>query len=246
MRVLTSKVLGHKIPVFFHDSKFPAKDLLREFFAKDHSPAVVVDLSEDDLLHSDWLRSYHDECFVHVVLFSSVEVVLAFAEEVPELTWTPAFLLLLNLNTSEDADHLLPHRALNHSPFLTLLQARVTRGAFRFDVHTYNVFGDKIDYIGHAYPDFSQLRFGDVFPDRFDSFHGVNLHLASWADDFPYLVPQDALEETTGIGIYMLQEIGSRLNFTYTVYEMPEDQWWGDFSNGSWRGMIGELWRGEK
>lgn len=247
MRVLISTVLRHKIPVFFHDSTPVATDLLQKFFAReDHFPAVVADLSADDLLSPDWLRSYNDECYVHVILFSSIEVVRAFAEQLPELTWTPALLLLLNLNTSVSADLLLPHRAFNHSPFLTLLQAAVTRGVFRFDIHTYNIFGDDIDYIGHTYPDFSRLQFGDVFPDRFESFHGVNLHLASWADDFPYLVPQDTLEETTGIGIYMLREIGSKLNFTYTVYQTPEDHWWGDFTNGSWRGMIGELWRREK
>lgn len=248
LRVLMSTVLEQRIPVLFHDSEPLATDLLQEFLAKEEGqfPAVVIDLSRDDLLQSEWLRRYNDECFVHVVLFSSVEIVNAFAEELPELIWTPAFLLLLNLNPGQSAAHLLTHRTLNHSPFLTLLQPDVTRGSFRFNILTYNPFGDKVDFTGHTYPDFSRLQFVDVFPDRFGSFHGVNLQLASWADDFPYLVPQDTLEETTGIAIYMLKEIGSKLNFTYTVYQTPEDHWWGDFFNGSWRGMIGELWRREK
>ncbi|XP_063869819.1 glutamate receptor ionotropic, delta-2-like [Scylla paramamosain] len=44
----------------------------------------------------------------------------------------------------------------------------------------------------------------------------------------------------------MLNDIGTIYNFTYEIYVKPEDGMWGDLSNGTWRGMIGEVKREER
>ncbi len=40
--------------------------------------------------------------------------------------------------------------------------------------------------------------------------------------------------------IDILKELAKEAKFTYTLYEVPDNQY-GDLSNGSWSGLIGEV-----
>ena len=44
----------------------------------------------------------------------------------------------------------------------------------------------------------------------------------------------------------LLSDLSNRLNFSFTLQENPPDWHWGDLINGTWTGMIGQIYRQEK
>ncbi|XP_069162127.1 glutamate receptor-like [Procambarus clarkii] len=84
-----------------------------------------------------------------------------------------------------------------------------------------------------------------LFVERYSDLHGHLFHLASWTDDFPYLF-YDNEKRAAGIGVAMLQETSLRLNFTYSLQEVPPDGHWAELINGMWTGLLGQVVRGQK
>ncbi|XP_066952518.1 glutamate receptor ionotropic, kainate 5-like [Macrobrachium rosenbergii] len=114
-------------------------------------------------------------------------------------------------------------------------------------LETYNIFSKNISDTDRQSYEFSyDLKKHHVFPDRFKTFLGYHFHLASWGDDFPYIVKKEGKPEISGICFIMLREISRKLNFTFQVYDLPPDNQWGSYVNGSWRGMMGEVYYGHK
>lgn len=245
---LTLDVFVDKTLVIFHDSEFLTVTVVTDFLlAKLSIPAIIIDVSDASLLQTNWLDKYNDACFVHIILFSSVSVVESFAEELPERIWTPNHLLLVNLDTSVNASRLLANENFHYSPFLSQLQPDSRSGMTRYRILTYESFRPHNRITSHGvYSSDRPQTFATVFPDRFRSFYGYNLHLASWIDDFPYLVPGPTVQEAYGMCFNMLNEISRRLDFSFTIYKQPNDGLWGEKINDSWVGMIGQLWRRER
>ncbi|CAL4109985.1 unnamed protein product, partial [Meganyctiphanes norvegica] len=44
----------------------------------------------------------------------------------------------------------------------------------------------------------------------------------------------------------ILDSVGAWLNFTNTFTHLSSDEKWGSLENGSWNGMLGDVYRGEK
>lgn len=44
----------------------------------------------------------------------------------------------------------------------------------------------------------------------------------------------------------MLDEVATRLNFTYQLQDITPDGLWGEIVNGTWMGLMGQVVRGEK
>ena len=140
-----------------------------------------------------------------------------FLELVPEHTWVPEHLLLVNTNWSLDAVTILSHSSLRHTTFLTLLQPHLkARGTPMYRILTYESFKKKNKIVQRGILT-SSSSFSLLFSDRFSTFHGHHFRLSSWVDDFPYIIPGDTLDDAYGIGINMLNSIGNIYNFTYQV-----------------------------
>ncbi|CAL4165126.1 unnamed protein product, partial [Meganyctiphanes norvegica] len=84
----------------------------------------------------------------------------------------------------------------------------------------------------------------DLFPDRFSTFAGSTLHVSSDQNDMPLLVRNE--DGVGGVSNNIMDALGSWLNFTYTLTVVSSDEEWGSLENGSWNGMLGDIYRGEK
>nr|XP_045625149.1 uncharacterized protein LOC123774684 [Procambarus clarkii] len=244
---LMSTTLKDQNPVFLHDAELESIGVLERYLEESPGPpAVILDISDAALLKAPWLGKYNDARFVHIILLSSERVINHFVEEAPERLWTPNTLLLVDVNASVNATRLLAQASFSYSPFLSLLQPCNKNDAACYYILTYETFHphNKITFHG-IYNAIKPQTFRSVFPDRFKSFYGHNLQLASWADDFPYLVPGATLHKTYGIGVNMLNEISRKLNFSYE-FDNEAKASWGELVNGSWIGMVGQVWRREK
>ncbi|XP_064085120.1 uncharacterized protein LOC135200410 isoform X2 [Macrobrachium nipponense] len=238
--------------ILLHDDHPETQNAVSRLLKEEsRSRLIIVNISDRKLADEVWMGHYNDGMDVHILFYSEVATVTTFADGMPHPVWAPDHLLLINAGGGdENATALLRHKAFSHSPYLTLLQEdRRIQSRTIYEILVYEAFrkGNKVIKRGSIRsPNDSTLTFDVLFPDRFESFHGHYFHLSSWVDDFPYMVKGKTLEDTHGMCIYMLDDIAGRLNFTYKVYELPEDHLWGDLHNGSWRGMIGEVWRGER
>ncbi|XP_069995009.1 uncharacterized protein [Penaeus vannamei] len=81
-----------------------------------------------------------------------------------------------------------------------------------------------------------------LFVDRFSSFGGVTLGVASDHEDKPFLF-NSSLTEWEGVGYRILKTLAESYNFTYTLTPWASDRRWGNWENGSWTGMLGDLYR---
>ncbi|KAK8384558.1 hypothetical protein O3P69_014259 [Scylla paramamosain] len=91
-----------------------------------------------------------------------------------------------------------------------------------------------------AFPTFHSL-----FPRRFESLGGAVVGVASDMDDAP-LVFRDEEGEFDGTSRRLLDVIASRMNFSYTLTDRAPDNKWGELENGTWVGLLGEVYRGNK
>lgn len=69
--------------------------------------------------------------------------------------------------------------------------------------------------------------------------NGSKIYLASWCDDFPFILQNK--NHCVGVSIDLLAMIGTIYNFTFDVQEKPADGHWGSLVNGTWNGMLGQL-----
>ncbi|KAK7045929.1 hypothetical protein SK128_008404 [Halocaridina rubra] len=63
------------------------------------------------------------------------------------------------------------------------------KGIPKYSLKTYNTFQENQSVLTSGTFDFDyDLSFQELFPERFIQFHGHLFHLASWDDDFPYML----------------------------------------------------------
>ncbi|XP_064115161.1 glutamate receptor ionotropic, kainate glr-3-like [Macrobrachium nipponense] len=89
------------------------------------------------------------------------------------------------------------------------------------------------------------LTKSDLFPDRFKTFKGEVLHVASDYDDYP-LVFGDESGLVDGTNIRILNALAVTLNFSFTTTNRSRDNSWGELINGTWIGLLGEVFSGAK
>ncbi|XP_071520766.1 ionotropic receptor 21a-like [Panulirus ornatus] len=248
---LILNTLAEKSVVLYHDAQPVTLAILHHLMASSgiQQPIMVlIDITRPSFVEEDWMGEYNDGIYVHIVLFQRTEWVETFASMLPPRVWAPNYLLLINAN-STPASPLLAHPRINRGTFVSLFQPQSGAGTSTgyYHIMSYESFrnGSKTRSRG-SYKTGVAHSIQEVFPDRFPQFEGHRFHLASWLDDFPYLKTFPGEAEASGMCLRMLQEISTRLNFSYHLYDFPPDKKWGDFFNGSWRGLIGEVYRNEK
>lgn len=164
--------------------------------------------------------------------------------------WAPATLLVFNVNSSWDATHLMEWPQIQLSTSLTLIEASYRKGSLVPIVYTSRPFsrnsrGRRLykDSLGE-WDAANFYTIDRLFPDRFQTFGGEVLHVASDLDDYP-LIYEDG-DTVDGINIRILRSLGSWLNFTFTTTQKADDDNWGELENGTWNGLLGMVYRGEK
>ncbi|KAK3850674.1 hypothetical protein Pcinc_042634 [Petrolisthes cinctipes] len=249
VRSLVLHTLKDKQLVLYHDAQTIPLAVLNQLMTSVDIPGsvLVFDVTQTTLASQHWMGDYNDAMFVHILLFEDPLFLDQFTSSLTPKVWRPFYLLLVSLNTTFPK-FVLENSRFNRSPFLSLLQPSLRcDGPFsRYLIITYESFRkeDKVRTRGSFLPE-NTITLQDLFPDRFPNFHGHHFHLASFIADYPYL-HGDLDENVQGMCYRMLEEISHRLNFTFKVYDYPPDFKWGDFNNGTWSGMIGEVFREEK
>ncbi|KAK3874932.1 hypothetical protein Pcinc_020164 [Petrolisthes cinctipes] len=248
VRSLVLHTLKDKQLVLYHDAQTIPLAVLNQLMTSVDIPGsvLVFDVTQTTLASQHWLGDYNDAMFVHILLFEDPLFLDQFTSFLTPKVWRPFYLLLVSLNTTFPK-YVLENSRFNRSPFLSLLQPslRCDDPFSRYLIITYESFRkeDKVRTRGSFLPE-NTITLQDLFPDRFPNFHGHHFHLASFIADYPYL-HGDLDENVQGMCYRMLEEISHRLNFTFKVYDYPPDFKWGDFNNGTWSGMIGEVFREE-
>ncbi|KAG7168405.1 Glutamate receptor ionotropic, delta-1-like 1, partial [Homarus americanus] len=220
--------------LFLNDGSFPAKQFLHDFLlTHTTAPVQLADMTtwlSDEQTPSDYYQNNHNTEFsLTMIVFYNASLVGML------LASLPYGHLLVEANTGRH---------------LSLVQTQVLKDArLRYTLTTYLPFKPGTDrFCVQTLNPLEAMTRQHLVQDRFPSFHGHVLHLASWTDNFPVMFFDDFTTNTTvaGLGLIILTEIGSIMNFTYTVQYNPPDYHWGDFINGTWMGMAGQLVRREK
>ncbi|XP_064093222.1 uncharacterized protein LOC135205977 isoform X2 [Macrobrachium nipponense] len=236
--------------VIVHDGEqksFDIINLLQDI--KIQISLILVDfkhLANDSI---EWPKQLQNDLYIYILILSEQEAsVLNLLGHSFLQSSHPKYLLLLDVSSGGFGRHLLNHKTLNKIPFLSLIRPQYDSciQTPMISLETYNIFSKNVsNQLRQSYEFSYDLNKRQVFPDRFPTFLGYHFHLASWQDDFPYMVKKEGGSETSGICFIMLREISRKLNFTFQVYDLPPDNQWGSYVNGSWRGMIGEVYYGQ-
>lgn len=247
---LVVDTLQDKQLVLYHDAESLPLAVLGHLMMSVVTPGsvLVFDVTQATLASQHWMGDYNDAAYVHILLFENPDSLDQFAWSLTPKVWCPYYLLLVSLNMTSPT-RVLNNLRFNRSPFLSLLQPSLHSddpALSRYLIITFESFRkeSKVRSREFFFPE-EQVTLQNLFPDRFPTFHGYRFHLASWSMEYPFLhgTPDENMQ---GMSYRMLEEISHRLNFTFQVYDYPEDMKWGDFHNGTWRGMIGEVYREEK
>ncbi|XP_066964504.1 ionotropic receptor 21a-like [Macrobrachium rosenbergii] len=211
---------------------------------------VIVNLSYNGSLWSDQQTSeiLRGSAFTHVVVFQTEPT--PFFQSL-SLQWNPKYLLLYSL--LQEPFHVLmdnSFKRIEKLALVTALEPRSDTYDYMMGVYTLMPFhrGERLRLVKVLVPDTEAVGLEDIFVDRFESFEGYEFHLGTWFDDFPYLYQSKTKPEGVGDGVEveMLDAIAQVLNYSYTLTPKPPDLKWGAFKNGSWTGMLGMVYRGDK
>ncbi|XP_068233742.1 ionotropic receptor 21a-like [Palaemon carinicauda] len=220
----------------------------RTWSSKEFSENTTV-IFPEQVIHTE-------DLWVGVILTGAVLVYVYTGEnfpilDSPPLSWSLAALLIVSISENCDENLLQTELASRTSSLAVMCPMFIHSSAQRtiekptaFAVHTWQPFHpqSKRLYIGR----WSSLSsWDDLFVDRFRSFHGTILHLASDNAELPYFyTANDGAMD--GINKRMLDTIGAWLNFSYVPTQEADELNWGEKINGTWDGFLGEIWGGTK
>ncbi|XP_066961932.1 glutamate receptor ionotropic, kainate glr-3-like [Macrobrachium rosenbergii] len=169
-------------------------------------------------------------------------------EHLIDLTSYRAFyaILLISIDASCKTRYLM---GVLRTPFLALLCPVYVRAldeetnSSDFKIYSWQPFhpSEKSLEIGTWSPS-SILTWSDLFVDRFPSFHGIQLLVSSDYADIPFLF-KNSQEKVDGLSKRLMDVLSEWLNFTYTLSAKAKDGRWGAYENGTWTGMLGDVWR---
>ncbi|KAK3868009.1 hypothetical protein Pcinc_026555 [Petrolisthes cinctipes] len=90
-------------------------------------------------------------------------------------------------------------------------------------------------------------EFTALFTSRFRSMGGTAIHVSSDNDDAPLLFQDEEHGSYGGTCKEILEALSKWMNFTYTLTPGAPDLKWGELDdNGTWVGLLGEVYRGNK
>lgn len=227
------------------ESIMPLDKIVRAIYDLDQTPALLIFQAEDKW--EDHLPPAKDQRgrFAFILAVGSEPEWLM---NVPDV-WTPAMLLVVNVNASYDARPLLELPLIQRAISLALLEASDDKGTLEFLIYTSRPFsrdpegGRRMKLFLGSWDNQLFSTIDALFPERFQTFGGEILHVASDYDDYPLIYEADDVD---GMNIRILKALGAWLNFTFTTTSVASDDLWGSLENGTWTGLLGDVYRGEK
>lgn len=161
--------------------------------------------------------------------------------------WNPDFVIMFSLDATMDTSDILGHKLIQRTKYIISIEpSQLSQYYLVYTIH-HNIFAiDEMtneivskELIGR----WNESNFKskeDLFRSKDLNFEGAVLDLASFCDDFPFMY-HDKNGKCVGAGLDILDLLTTKLNFSYTVQDYPEDGMWGSFENGSWTGMLADL-----
>ncbi|XP_053641760.1 glutamate receptor ionotropic, delta-1-like [Cherax quadricarinatus] len=166
----------------------------------------------------------------------------------PPGRWSPSAVVLVSMSTHCHASYLLQTTLLQQTPSAALLCPKyhhnISRSSLTYSVYSWRPYHpEKLVLLGEWGIKFTV--WGNLFQDRFSSLYGATLHVSSDQGDMPYVFryPDGTFD---GVGKRMTDTIGGWLGFNITMTRRASDKRWGELVNGTWVGMLGDIWRKEK
>ncbi|XP_068227416.1 probable glutamate receptor [Palaemon carinicauda] len=161
-------------------------------------------------------------------------------------SWMPEILLIVNVNASWNSSPLLKSPKIQQVTALALLEVHYPKDNEAIPiVYTLSPFAKKNKIALGSWNASVFPAKSDLFPDRFETLEGEVLHVSSDYDDYP-LVFEDHSGMVDGTNIRILNALGTWLNFSFTTTARSADNSWGELVNGTWNGLLGEVFSGAK
>ncbi|XP_068237350.1 ionotropic receptor 21a-like [Palaemon carinicauda] len=90
-----------------------------------------------------------------------------------------------------------------------------------------------------------KLHHGNVFPRKFDNFHGAKVRVATFELE-PFIVyakdDNGNFIGRIGVDMQVIDGLSKAKNFTVDFYEVSDDEKWGSkYPDGSWDGLMGQV-----
>ncbi|KAL7643678.1 UNVERIFIED_CONTAM: hypothetical protein RMT77_005661 [Armadillidium vulgare] len=236
---------GKEIVVFIDESVI-YKDNKEYVLEKDILDREFLEIFEDFSVYTLYSTSFLT--YMNSVLslnFLNPEMVLIIISN-KDLSWlnddfSPKWIfntvILININKSESSESYLSTKFMKMPVNVALLELVNLRGVNRYGVFSLLPFhknrGKRMNKFLGFWNTTNFNTFESLFPNRYKSFNGEIIHLASDIDDFPFVYMENA--QLKGISINALKIIGEKLNFSFTFTK-----------DGEWKDLLQQIFIGEK
>ncbi|KAA0203953.1 Ionotropic receptor 115 [Hyalella azteca] len=203
--------------------------------------SAVIQTSADEFDSTKFpLKTYSGKNFSVIWLIDSNDFKIDKLIEKPSL-WCPQKLVVLSLSADVELSKLIDTKAIQCSKFAVIITPSKTFETILVYT-TFPLQRNSLRLLGRwTVQSFEKEE--SLFIDRFATFSGSVLQLASWCDDYPqlYALPYPHNDTCVGSNIDALDIVSSHLNFTYNLEMEPFDCLWGSIENGTWTGMLAEI-----
>ena len=250
--------------------EFELQNLLTEIFKMSNKEIfMIIESSVEDMIDIELLtlplylinmNKLHGKSIEEVLpppsTQKSVEMMILVTMEMPQwingnLDWYFDTALIINLNYNWNAKSLLENEFIQRTSKLALIELDKKGNEIRFEVFTSNNLkkgsdGSPLTKQSLGFWNSDKFRsLDDIFLERFSSFHGETIYIASDFDDYPllYRVEDSESNERFGMNIKIMDVLGSWLNFYFNTTNTADDFNWGQKINGTWNGMLGMVHR---
>lgn len=172
-----------------------------------------------------------------------------FANVSKGLRWAPTRMVIIYTNETVKLNDSLFSTSIQRSTFLFFLELSIKDGKYVFKAYTIYPFERRQKgkrqwkyYLGLWRKPRNK---SELFVQRTQEFAGKTFDLSTICGDFPLLY-MDTDGGCTGVNIDILRIIGNKLNFNFTVQNGTADGEWEGNVNGTWTGMVGEVFYEKK
>ncbi|KAF2363625.1 Ionotropic glutamate receptor [Trinorchestia longiramus] len=163
-------------------------------------------------------------------------------------TWVFQSVVIVNLNSHSKVQSFTSNTVIKRSKNLLLIETHENHfdngEVSLFSINTIFPDAEHKTLLGY-WEETKFSEFDDVFPDRFSDFNGTVVEIASDVDDNPLII-KTKTGTLTGMNIEIVKALSKWLNFRYTTTIAASDDHWGEYENGTYNGLLGDVLRGEK
>ena len=162
--------------------------------------------------------------------------------------WSPYFLLLINLNADSKSNTTVNHVVTQRSRTISYLsyeknRKKVTVQKIKHIRPGANEFESNREFLGfYELINFTQKN--KIFKDTAIDLSGSAFQVSSWCDDYPYLYSEGT--GCTGSAVELMRIVSDLLGAKFHVQMETPDGDWGSKVNGTWTGMLRDLWNLKK